>query len=160
MCNVYGANLLRWIYLLPGEREKVCSDALNGCCFLVYITCCHFFLSFGRLCVKVEFVPTCCCADKNNFGACPDFLLFAGGAESFLSEDRLIGCLPNGASSSQVLKWALWRTYQGRRYRIMSGHEFLNCKLSHISKWFGLLLERVWDVTSYEMHFLLWFGEL
>lgn len=55
-------------------------------------------------CVKVEFVPICCSADKNNFSGCPDFLLFAEGAESFLSEDRLIGCLSNGASSSQVLK--------------------------------------------------------
>lgn len=54
--------------------------------------------------MKVEFVPTCCSADKNNFGGRPDFLLFAGGAQSFLSEHRLIGCLPNGGSSSQVSK--------------------------------------------------------
>lgn len=54
--------------------------------------------------MKVEFVPTCYSAVKNNFGGCPGFLLFAGGTEGFLSEDWLIGTLSKGISLFQDLK--------------------------------------------------------
>lgn len=53
--------------------------------------------------MKVEFVPTCYSAVKNNFGGCPGFLLFAGGAEGFLLERRLSWPLSKGVNSSQKI---------------------------------------------------------
>lgn len=57
--------------------------------------------------MKVEFVPTCYGAVKNNLGGFPSFLLFAGGAEGFLLEHWVSWPPSEGVSSSQHLKCVL-----------------------------------------------------